>query len=139
MEWIEWNGPPTVHTIDFMEGLCRRILEEVSFSHTDRLLFAVHEGLINAVEATKVAYGQTLAHPISIRIAANGGLAEIQISDSAGGISAQSLQKLETGGLGDALLEESGRGLLLIKHLADEVFYQVEGDMTTLIIRKRGN
>lgn len=118
--------PANYESIYVLDEFCKESLIKTDFKEWKRLYFAVHEAIINSVEATIKNCERPEEKTIKLRIFASTNEAEVHIIDQAGGIPDDKIEKLEERSLEDVLFGDNGRGILLIKELVDKVWQEKE-------------
>ena len=114
-----------LETVDFLDLLCEKTLKQVDFYAHRRLGFAVHEVIINAVEANRRKFGpENIGKTITLQIKVQKDEAEILVIDEAGGISTEDWDDTSQRTFEEVLWSENGRGLLLIKSFVNEVWHE---------------
>jgi anti-sigma regulatory factor (Ser/Thr protein kinase) len=103
----------------------------------DDLRLAVSEACANAIEA--YASRGTPGLPITIRLRAEPGCIEVEVHDEAGGFDPQELVPHPPVEAPERLHHERGLGVPLMRALADDAQFLVEGGGTTvrLVVRER--
>ncbi|WP_176560080.1 ATP-binding protein [Brevibacillus dissolubilis] len=136
---VQIDCPAQHEYLELMEGTYQSTLEKVCFAGRHALYVAVHEALINAIEATQQTYGEETRETVSLQMTASPAEVVIHIIDSAGGIPQDVLDRQYCTTLEDRLWEENGRGLLIMKQMADELWFEKTDDGRQLVgLRKRG-
>ncbi|ANB60467.1 ATP-binding protein [Anoxybacteroides amylolyticum] len=114
--------PANVETIE----LCDLIIDSLAsfFVVRDRqaLVLSVHEAIINAVEAVRTQFDNDDACHITVSVRITAEEVTILVADAANGLSKQHIESRQEKRLEDVLLEESGRGLLLMRELMDDLW-----------------
>lgn len=113
--------PANVETIE----LCDLVIDSLAsfFTVRDRqaLVLSVHEAIINSVEAVRTQCNKHhAALTLSVRITTDD--VTVLVADAAEGFSQQCIDSRQEKQLEDVRLEESGRGLLLIRELMDDLW-----------------
>ena len=127
---------PTWDEVTRADEFIGKALSEVEFYGSFQISFAIHELVINSVEALKADPLES----IELFLKADKDNVEFILKDRAGGLKNTSIEILDNTNFEDILEEESGRGLLLVKHLTDsfEHYFDQEGKAVYKIC-KRGN
>lgn len=124
--------------IDFADKICLETFEFFQLESADEIFFATHEAIINAVEIMKKTTQCKEKDYINLGIRISINEVEIIIEDFGPGIPFETWDELKTKSFDDALLDESGRGLLFIKEFMDEVFaYLDKDDKHTLVLKRK--
>ncbi|MBP3950747.1 ATP-binding protein [Bacillus suaedae] len=119
------------------------VIEHSLLKFTDtsdrKLNFVIQELIVNAYEATVKKYEDAaLNYHIDIKVEINNDFISASITDRGTGISEQQYRSFTKKTLEDALHQERGRGLLMVKELVDQLsFYQEDHDLFTVSIEKR--
>ncbi|RAK19142.1 anti-sigma regulatory factor (Ser/Thr protein kinase) [Anoxybacillus vitaminiphilus] len=117
--------PAKIESIEFCDQICEQTFSFFALEMKNELKLAVHEAVINSVQATCSKYTDIENMPIKlmIRIYENDRI-EVFVYDHAGGIPDDVLAQLLEKKFEEVLWEESGRGLLLIQTLMDKVSFE---------------
>jgi len=128
MRKTDMTTPSSFEAVGLLDEFCRKSLINAHFNQWRGVCFAVHEAIINSVEATKKLYNdESINRDISVKILADENQVEIHIIDDAGGIPSECFHKSDGVQLENLLLNECGRGLLLIMTLVDKVWQEYDG------------
>ncbi|MCW2279269.1 ATP-binding protein [Heliophilum fasciatum] len=106
--------------IDLVDAVCTTVLARVDFAHTPSLVFAIHEAVINAVEAVQHAACEQ-DRMVSVRLQRENDSIVVEVKNRATAKAAQLNDWLTTNSFFDVLWKSHGRGLLLIRHMVDEL------------------
>lgn len=117
--------PSTEDAILYINQLCNITFQHYNVKDYHKECFLIHELAINAVEATKKKYAEeSKSRSIIFQLQILDSLI-VRIIDEVGGLSQEYLDALDHTILqGSLLWAESGRGLLLIKEAAEEMWYR---------------
>lgn len=139
-EVVELQVPARAEHLGLVRVVVTTLAETVarlSGGRLDDLRLAVSEASANAVEA----YGRQgrPGAPITLRLTAQPGSIEVEISDEAGGFDPDELVPHPPVEAPERLHHERGLGVPLMRTLADEVEFRSEGGGTTvrLVLRDR--
>lgn len=141
MEVLQLEMMPVSQEITRVDNAIERFLIEAGFTPYKDVRFAVHELLINSVQAMNQKYAGACPYLITIAAKANPDIAEVCITDYGGGLPEGLSEYLEDIAFEDILLQESGRGLLIVKCLTDffECSLSLDGAASYKIIKRRDN
>lgn len=128
--------PANYESIYALDEFCKEALIKINFKEWKKICFAVHEAIINSVEATMKNCEKPEEKTIKLRIFASNNEAEVHIIDQAGGIPDDEIEKLEEKNLEDVILGDNGRGILLIKELVDKVWQEKEDGNVLKLYKK---
>lgn len=122
--------------LDYLDSISQQTMRLQNFPHVDDVVFAIHEALINAIEAVKdMKNDQRRKIIFVLKVCSQ--QAEVQIVNCVDDrVELLNLNNKKT--MEQIALHKEGRGLLFIQHLMDEVWQKsnVEGEVT-LFFRKR--
>ncbi len=115
-------------------------LKELLEREDRRLLFVIHELLINAYESTILTYADNAPkYPIEVLINIDEQTVSVHVSDYGYGMNEDALVILDQE-LDGVLMQERGRGLLMVKKLVDKMYFsKKESGIFTVSIEKRWN
>jgi serine/threonine-protein kinase RsbW len=116
--------PAKMEAIEFCDMLMEHISHFFTIQEREAFVLSVHEAIINSIEAMRKLYGESHARTFSLFMRITEKDITILVSDCADGLPAHEIEKLQTKHLEDLLLAESGRGLLLIKELMDDIWFE---------------
>jgi serine/threonine-protein kinase RsbW len=116
--------PAEMEAIEFCDMLMEHLSRFFTVREQEALVLSVHEAIINSIEAMRKLYGESHAKTFSLFMRITEEDMTILVSDYANGLPAHEIEKLQTKRLEDLLLAESGRGLLLIKELMDDIWFE---------------
>ncbi|KAA0547153.1 ATP-binding protein [Bacillus sp. BGMRC 2118] len=136
---FELELPCQYSSIDTFDTKAAEALKSYTDSYRS-LVFIIHELVINSLEASIKKFGSEAArYSIKLIIShADEGL-EISVQDFAGGMDLQELEQLGNRTLGESVISESGRGLMMIQQMVDEFKMNYEQDgLFTVKVRKEG-
>lgn len=130
--------------IDILDGIVGMILDHEEMAHADRIGFAIHELIINSVEAMN---GQPLLEAdriIKVKLILDKADCMFSINDRGGGLTESILDTMEceTGEdfrEGTDAMAECGRGLNLVRRWSDsfQVLSEADGSYTyTLTVHR---
>ncbi|MGD8188918.1 ATP-binding protein [Brevibacillus ginsengisoli] len=136
---VQIDCPASIEMVEYLDQICEWTISRYNKLESRKVVLAVHEAIINSVEAMKRRYGeQNTESNISLKIRLQMEEIEVKIIDSAGGLSAEAKERLQNQDFDDLIWEEDGRGLLFIKHLVDEVWQDQDEDGRFVMgLRKR--
>lgn len=122
---INVTVPSTEDSIFYINQLCKTTFQHYRVKDHHTYCFLIHEVVINAIEATKRKYAEmSKSKTLIFHLQLTDSLV-VKMLDEVGGLSQEYLDSLNPERLQDILLwSESGRGLLLIKEAAEEVWYK---------------
>lgn len=115
--------PANVETIEFCDLVIDSLASFFAVRDKQAFVLSVHEAIINSIEAVRTQCNKLDADlTLSVRITKDD--VTVFISDAANGLSKQLIESRQTKRLEDVLLEESGRGLLLIREMMDALWVE---------------
>ncbi|ATA59934.1 ATP-binding protein [Geobacillus stearothermophilus] len=122
--------------------VCHLFAEQIAslFAVRDAELFvlAVHEAVVNAVKAVQRAGME--AGTISLSFFVTSADVAVAVEDEGGGVPADVIEQLDHMTLSDVLLAESGRGLLFIREIMDDVMWvEQKGGRRMLVMKMSRN
>ncbi|WP_233414519.1 ATP-binding protein [Thermaerobacillus caldiproteolyticus] len=120
--------PATIEAMEFCDAFVESIAQFFSIHERESLVLSIHEAIINSIEAMKQLYGEDHNNTFSLYMRITEEELMILVIDRANGIPAHEHKKLHVNSLEDLLLAESGRGLLLIKELMDDMWFEQRED-----------
>ena len=125
--------------ITIIDNLVEMLLSANGVTETKRFCFAVHELVINSVEAMQKTACMKGADQIVIRLRIDEEVLEFTINDWGGGLPAEVYARLHTEESGELSMDESGRGISMIRMFIDEFIYfkESDGSCTYQIIKRR--
>lgn len=117
--------PSTEEAIFYINQLCQLTFQHYNLKDFHKDCFLIHELVINAVEATKQKYAdESKLRLLHFQLQLVDSLV-VKLIDEVGGLSQEYIDALDPSNLqNDLLWSESGRGLLLIKEAAEEMWYR---------------
>ncbi|WP_028552202.1 ATP-binding protein [Paenibacillus sp. UNC451MF] len=142
---------PCEQFIDMSDEMAENFLKYSGVPQYRKLCYAVHELVINAVEATlrhqasvneanRCSDSMGLEHIIRLRMELEEGEVVITITNYAELGACQAIHSKRSANMDDLLHEERGRGLLIAKRWSDQLtFDQEEDGKITIQLRKRGD
>lgn len=124
----------SVDAIDELDDFCQQVIAQLQAPEADKLCFALHEAIVNAVKA----YAQAAAEGgegglVSVEIDDFADYIEFRVIDRAGGFDPSVMERMLSSSLEDRMREESGRGFLMMARLMDEVVGVCTPDGRTII------
>ncbi|MBN6188986.1 ATP-binding protein [Aneurinibacillus sp. BA2021] len=124
--------------LELFRHICHCTLNRLVPERSDHVLLAVHELLINSIEASSLRCGTEHTASLTLRITQNEDETEITVEDQAGGIPSEHLAAMKHTAFENILWQERGRGLLFVQALVDEWEYtaQAEGSRFTIRIKE---
>ncbi len=126
---VQIDCPAAVEMVEYLDQICEWTLSRINQVEHKKIVLAVHEAIINSVEAMKRRYGERYYEKqISMKIKVMSESIEIKVIDSAGGLPLEIQDKWKSKALEDLVWEEDGRGLLFMRHLMDEVWQDQDED-----------
>ncbi|MCL6585620.1 MAG: ATP-binding protein [Anoxybacillus sp.] len=129
--------PANVETIEFCDLVIDSLASFFTVRDRQALVLSVHEAIINSVEAVRTQCNKHhAALTLSVRITKDD--VTVFVSDAANGLSKQLIESRQTKRLEDVLLEESGRGLLLMRELMDALWVEPLANGTYALGMKMG-
>lgn len=125
-------------SIEFIDELLLKVMKQAEFPDYKQLHFAVHEAVINSIDATIKCYGQGHKKNINMKIIAEKQRVEVLICDKAGGLPKEVAESIKNINFEDKIWNERGRGILFIKHFVDECLYYLDetGDAVCKLIKE---
>lgn len=159
MVFMMIESQPSQKFIDLSDEMTESFLKYTGVAQYRKLCFAVHELVINAVEAAMHHQhvqrregregtgredgktGEMSGCTVSVRMELNEGDIVITITNNACRHAGQTIGRRSQMKLEELLYEERGRGLLLAKRLSDQLTYEQDdsGRMTIELRKKGGN
>jgi len=116
--------PANAEAIEF----CDLFIDSLSsfFAVLDRpaLVLSVHEAIINSIEAVRKLCREHDDNTLTLFVRVGKEEVTIFVSDSANSLPVQAIENRRAKQLEDVLLEESGRGLLLMRELMDDIWVE---------------
>lgn len=135
---VQVECPASVEMVEFLDQICEWTLSRYNQLESRKIALAVHEAIINSVEAMKRRYGDQENHLIAVKIQIQMEEIEVKIIDTAGGLPSEAQERLKNQDFDDIIWEEDGRGLLFMRHLVDEVWHGIDDDGRFVMgLRKR--
>lgn len=126
---VQIDCPASVEMVDFLDQISEWIIARYNRLESRKMVMAIHEAIINSVEAMKRRYGTDhTANHISMKMRLHTDQIEVMIIDTAGGLSVEVQEKMKQPDFHACLWEEDGRGLFIIHHLVDEVWHEQDED-----------
>ncbi|MFC4322219.1 ATP-binding protein [Litchfieldia salsa] len=123
--------------IEQIDDVVKSFLKCLSGDVDRRLVFAIHELIINAFEATLRKYNdQASNYPINLYIKMEENVILVEITDQGDGM-AHHLNPIDHKQLEEVLLQDRGRGLLMVKKMVDKISFLNEGKGFKVSIEKR--
>lgn len=120
-------------SVFYINELCRNTLELIQFPEERKVLYAIHEVVINSIEATEKRYGKNHKQSMTVAIKTCKEEVEVIVGDAAGGFEECDNKDFST----SDLFSERGRGFLFIKHFMDEVLFENKEDGLFYVILKK--
>ncbi|AEH47777.1 ATP-binding protein [Parageobacillus thermoglucosidasius] len=114
----------TEEAIDFCDLLAEQIARFFSVQDCDMFVLSVHEAVINSVEAIKTLRKDAAKKTFLLSLRVTEEDVTVTVVDEGDGIPSKQLERMGEESLEDLLLAESGRGLLLIKEVMDEIWLE---------------
>lgn len=127
-----------LESLSFLDMFCESSLSFIGSKKKEWICFAAHEVFINIIEAARKRNGEASTKKLSLRICSQNNEIEIRIVDDLGGIPDEILENVGSHKFEEVVLQEHGRGLMMIHHIADEWEYQAEGNRSIFTLRFRG-
>lgn len=124
-------------SVYYINELCRKTLELVAFSDDRKVSYAVHEAVINSIEATTKRYGKDHKELMTVALKTCKDEVEVTIVDSAGGFEEDMMNDISRNIFAIDHFSERGRGFLFIKHFMDEVLFETREDGLFYVILKK--
>lgn len=119
------SAPCSEEALDELKQYCLESIQYLPDKVRKEIDFVVNEALINALEATSKKYGQEMKqYFLSMCVEATESSIIIKVTDQADGNKMKILNILENRTFEDVLESERGRGLLFIKHMVDEIWFE---------------
>lgn len=144
MVFITMEGTPCQRFIDMSDEMSESFMKYTGIAHYRRLCCAVHELVINAVEAAgrQQMSGEdalSLDNTLWLRMEVEEGEVIVTITNKSAAGTAEAIHGKKSLCMEDLLLEERGRGLLIAKRWSDQLtFDQKEDGTMTIQLRKKG-
>ncbi|ANE46307.1 hypothetical protein SY83_08485 [Paenibacillus swuensis] len=131
---------PSWENMDHLDQMTEHLLSRLDTVHTRKLCFAIHELIINAMEATYRAYGKAAdCSSIALTIRLEHEDIIVKVTNTGQYNSLEAIRRNQDRHFEEMLSEESGRGLLLARHLSDELrVEQNEFGIVSIEFRKKG-
>lgn len=111
---VEIKCPSTLESLPFLDQICKQATQYLQDEQQTKICFAIHEGLINAIECSKEM------KDLKFCLQKVGDFLEIDIINYGEEIPQTVIERDSSLSLEDVLWEEQGRGLLIINTVADE-------------------
>jgi len=133
------KSPACDESIEFLDRICEKTLMQAGFEDWRSISFAVHEIIINGIEATKQKCNENSSDKvITLKIYAKEDEVEIHVEDEGDGMDKGRLDKVNEMDFEDVLGDESGRGLLMVKHFVDKIWCEIGAKHSVKIQKRRG-
>lgn len=111
---VEINCPSTSESLPFLDRICKQALQYLQDEEQTKVSFAIHEGLINAIQCSKESAD------LKFSIQKTDDILEIEIINLGPEVPRSIIEKVSSLSFEDVLWEDHGRGLLIINTVADE-------------------
>lgn len=135
---LQVTCPANLDSLCFLDMFCESTLSFIGSEKKDWICLAAHEVFINIIEAARKQHGESHDEKLSVHICSQNNEIEIQIVNDLGGVPEEALESMVNCTFEDVLLEEHGRGLMMIHHIADEWQYTADEDRNIFTLRFRG-
>lgn len=132
---LQVTCPANLDSLYFLDRFSENSLSFIGSKKKDWICLAAHEIFINIIEAARKQYGESHNKKLSLRICSQDNEIEIEIIDDLGGVPGEVLENMVNCTFEDVLLEENGRGLIMIQHIADEWKYKADGSRSIFTLR----
>ncbi len=135
MVWLKISLPAEVANLEYLDRMVLDTLICNSVTEAKKNQFALHETIINAIQAgEKVAETHNKLFSVELKITDQ--VIEVNVKDYFGGFEDVDDKLYEVSSLD--IFKSSGRGLLLIHHLVDEMkmFRDTEGAFNVNLVFK---
>lgn len=117
-----WNAAEPF--LDKIDAFCKKTFNDSDFKYHEEMVFAIHEAIINAIEATR-HFRCEKKKVISLDIEINQSYAQAKVSNHIQGkLHLEAL--LREKDIDRDLWEDRGRGLFFIRELVDELWQETD-------------
>ncbi|WP_078553711.1 ATP-binding protein [Alkalihalobacterium alkalicellulosilyticum] len=135
---LQFTLPCRIDSISYFDQVIPYAIEQYVGEAQPHFSFAIHELLINSLEAVHTQFGKETSEEISVDVTVNEVDMIVTVTDNAGGLSEEDLVNIHELRLEDIVFQERGRGLLMVKELVDKLTFSKEGEHRfSTKIRKR--
>jgi serine/threonine-protein kinase RsbW len=126
----------TDEAIDFCDLLAEQIARFFLVHDRDMFVLSVHEAVINSVEAIKQSGEEAGKNTFILSLRITEEDVTVTVTDEGGGIPIKQIERMREKRLEDMMFAESGRGLLLIKEIMDDVWFEQRENGKCAIVMK---
>lgn len=116
--------PGIKENLSFMDTAILGFLQSLQLKGHKQIHFAVHEAIINSIQQIEQRFPDEETTTLIIEIDVNDSRVIAQVTDWMGGIKSDAPNKVKALKAGVSSQSESGRGLLMIEQLVDEMSWE---------------